>query len=171
MPRNKLGALHWVINKSAYMAIGVDIEAIKHILGLWIAKEEGASFGAQVSSNLSNRGVKNVLIVCCDGLKAYLTRSPGFMVQTCVVHLIRAANRWVAYGDRKKVSAALKKSTPPQMRPVLPRRWRNLQALSWVRNTSGPLKSGRTRGSSSCSFTVSFGSEESHLHDELYRVV
>ena len=41
----KLGALHWVINKSAYMAIGVDIEAIKHILGLWIAKEEGASFG------------------------------------------------------------------------------------------------------------------------------
>ncbi|AMO89877.1 transposase, Mutator family protein [Corynebacterium simulans] len=98
-----------MINKSAYMAIGVDIEAIKHILGLWIAKEEGVSFWAQVSSNLSNRGVKNVLIVCCDGLKAYLTRSPGFMVQTCVVHLIRAANRWVAYGDRKKVSAALKK--------------------------------------------------------------
>ena len=58
-----------VINKSAYMAIGVDIEGIKHILGVWIAKEEGASFWAQVCSHLSNRGVKDVFIVCCDGLK------------------------------------------------------------------------------------------------------
>jgi transposase, mutator family len=58
-----------VINKSAYMAIGVDIEGIKHILGLWIAKEEGASFWAQVCSNVSNRGVKDVFIVCYDGLK------------------------------------------------------------------------------------------------------
>ena len=102
-----------VVNKSAYMAIGVDIEGIKHILGLWIAKEEGASFWAQVCSNLSNRGVKDVFIVCCDGLKglpeAVEATWPGSMVQTCVVHLIRAANRWVAYGDRKKVSAALKK--------------------------------------------------------------
>ena len=69
MPRKNSGALHWVINKSAYMAIAVDVEGIKHILGLWIAKEQGASFWAQVSSNLPNRGVKNVLIVCCDGLK------------------------------------------------------------------------------------------------------
>lgn len=73
-----------VINKSAYMAIGVDIEGIKHILGLWIAKEEGASFWAQVCSNVSNRGVKDVFIVCCDGLKglpeaveAFLARFDG----------------------------------------------------------------------------------------------
>ena len=57
------------VNKSAYVAIGVDIDGIKHILGLWIAKEEGASFWAQVGANLSNRGVKDVFIVCCDGLK------------------------------------------------------------------------------------------------------
>ncbi len=102
-----------VVNKSAYMAIGVDMDGIKHILGLWIAKEEGASFWAQVCSNLANRGVKDVFIVCCDGLKglpeAVEATWPGSMVQTCVVHLIRAANRWVAYGDRKAVSAALKK--------------------------------------------------------------
>ncbi|MBG9329746.1 transposase, partial [Corynebacterium belfantii] len=55
-----------VVNKSAYMAIGVDLDGIKHILGLWIAKEEGASFWAQVCSNLANRGVKDVFIVCCD---------------------------------------------------------------------------------------------------------
>ena len=102
-----------VVNKSAYMAIGVDLEGIKHILGLWIAKEEGASLWAQVCSNLANRGVKDVFIVCCDGLKglpeAVEATWPGSMVQTCIVHLIRAANRWVSYGDRRAVSAALKK--------------------------------------------------------------
>ena len=102
-----------VVNKSAYMAIGVDLDGIKHILGLWIAKEEGASFWAHVCANLSNRGVKDVFIVCCDGLKglpeAVEATWPNSMVQTCIVHLIRAANRWVAYGDRKSVSAALKK--------------------------------------------------------------
>ena len=103
----------WLVSGSGPMAIGVDVEGIKHILGLWIAKEEGASLWAQVCSNLSNRGVKDVFIVCCDGLKglaeAVEATWPGSMVQTCVVHLIRAANRWVAYGDRKPVSAALKK--------------------------------------------------------------
>lgn len=102
-----------VVNKSAYMAIGVDLDGIKHILGLWIAKEEGASFWAHVCANLANRGVKDVFIVCCDGLKglpeAVEATWPNSMVQTCIVHLIRAANRWVAYGDRRAVSAALKK--------------------------------------------------------------
>lgn len=101
-----------VMNKSAYLAIGVDMEGIKHILGIWIAKEEGASFWAGVCAHLANRGVKDVFIVCCDGLKglpeAVEATWPNSMVQTCVVHLIRAANRWVAYGDRKKVSAKLK---------------------------------------------------------------
>jgi len=95
------------------MAIGVDLDGIKHILGLWIAKEEGASFWAHVCANLSNRRVKDVFIVCCDGLKglpqAVEATWPNSMVQTCIVHLIRAANSWVSYGDRKSVSAALKK--------------------------------------------------------------
>ncbi|CAB0759866.1 IS256 family transposase [Corynebacterium diphtheriae] len=91
-----------VVNKSAYMAIGVDIEGIKHILGLWIAKEEGASFWVQVCSNLSNRGVKGLP-------EAVEATWSGPMVHTCVVHLIRVANLWVACGDRKPVSAALKK--------------------------------------------------------------
>ena len=124
-----------------------------------------------MSSNLSNRGVKNVLIVCCDGLKAYLTRSPGFMVQTCVVHLIRAANRWVAYGDRKKVSAALKKIYTAPDEASAAAALEEFAGSELGEKCPGPLKSGRTRGSGSCSFTVSFGSKESHLHDELYRVV
>ena len=102
-----------VVNKSAYLAIGVDMDGVKHILGIWLAKEEGASFWAHVCANLASRGVQDVFIVCCDGLKglpeAVEATWPDSMVQTCVVHLIRAANRWVAYGDRKAVSAALKK--------------------------------------------------------------
>lgn len=78
-----------------------------------LSKEEGASFWAHVCANLSNRGVKDVFIVCCDGLKglpqAVEATWPNSMVQTCIVHLIRAANRWVSYGDRWGVSAALKK--------------------------------------------------------------
>ncbi|CAB0713370.1 IS256 family transposase [Corynebacterium diphtheriae] len=80
---------------------------------MWIAKEEGASFWTQVCSNRSTRGVKDVFIVCCEGLKglpeAVEATWLGSMVQTCVVHLIRVANLWVACGDRKPVSAALKK--------------------------------------------------------------
>lgn len=102
-----------VVNKSAYLASGVDLESIKHILGLWIATEEDASLWAQVCANLSNRGVKDVFIGCCDGFKglpeAVEATWPNSMVQSCIVHLIRAANGWVAYGDRRAVSAALKK--------------------------------------------------------------
>ncbi|SPJ41782.1 Transposase, Mutator family [Corynebacterium diphtheriae subsp. lausannense] len=76
-------------------------------------KKKALHFWAQVCANLSNRGVKDVFIVCCDGLKglpqAVEATWPNSMVQTCIVHLIRAANRWVSYGDRKSVSAALKK--------------------------------------------------------------
>ena len=102
-----------VVNKSAYLAIGVDMDGVKHILGIWLAKEEGASFWAHVCANIASRGVQDVFIVCCDSLKglpeAVEATWPDLMVQTCVVHLIRAANRWVAYCDRKTVSAALKK--------------------------------------------------------------
>lgn len=101
-----------VVNKSAYLAIGVDMDGIKHILGIWIAKEEGASFWAQVCAQLAARGIADVFIVACDGLKglpeAVEATWPDSLVQTCVVHLIRAANRWVAYGDRKKVSSQLR---------------------------------------------------------------
>ncbi|STC66936.1 transposase-like protein [Corynebacterium diphtheriae] len=76
-------------------------------------KKKALHFWAQVCANFSNRGVKDVFIVCCDGLKglpqAVEATWPNSMVQTCIVHLIRAANRWVSYGDRKSVSAALKK--------------------------------------------------------------
>lgn len=110
--RIKVREDHQVIGRSAYLAVGVDLEGIKHVLGIWVQDTEGSAFWAHVCADLANRGVKDVLIVCCDGLKglpeAIEATWPDSMVQTCVVHLIRAAMRFVSYTDRKKVAAALK---------------------------------------------------------------
>ena len=101
-----------VKNKAAHIAVGVDMDGVKHVLGIWIQATEGAKFWAGVCAELSNRGVKDVLILCCDGLtglpEAISATWPLATVQTCVVHLIRAAMRFVGYQDRKKVAAALK---------------------------------------------------------------
>lgn len=101
-----------VRNKAAHIAVGVDMDGIKHVLGIWVQATEGAKFWAAVCAELANRGVKDVLIVCCDGLtgfpEAVEATWPEATVQTCVVHLIRAANRFVNYKDRKAVAAALK---------------------------------------------------------------
>jgi putative transposase len=103
---------HQVRNKAAHIAVGVDLDGIKHVLGIWVQATEGAKFWAGVCAELANRGVKDVLIVCCDGLsgfpEAIEATWPQATVQTCVVHLIRASMRFVSYKDRKKVAAALK---------------------------------------------------------------
>ena len=101
-----------VRNKSAHIAVGVDMDGVKHVLGIWIQATEGAKFWAGVCAHLANRGVRDVLIVCCDGLtgfpEAIEATWPDSLVQTCVVHLIRAGMRFVNYKDRKTVAAALK---------------------------------------------------------------
>ena len=101
-----------VSNKAARIAVGVDMEGVKHVLGIWVQADEGASFWARVCAELANRGVADVLIVCCDGLtglpEAIEATWPDSMVQACVVHLIRSSMRFVSYQDRKKVAAALK---------------------------------------------------------------
>jgi putative transposase len=103
---------HQVRNKAAHIAVGVDLDGVKHVLGIWVQATEGAKFWAGVCAELANRGVKDVLIVCCDGLtgfpEAIEATWPRATVQTCVVHLIRASMRFVSYKDRKKVAAALK---------------------------------------------------------------
>src|SRR4249919_3749145 len=103
---------HQVRNKSAHIAVGVDMDGIKHVLGVWVQANEGAKFWAGVCAELANRGVRDVLIVCCDGLNGFAEAIEATWsqatVQTCVVHLIRAAMRFVNYKDRKGVAAALK---------------------------------------------------------------
>ena len=101
-----------VINKSAHIAVGVDMDGVKHVLGIWIQTTEGAKFWASVCADLANRGIRDVLIVCCDGLiglaEAIEATWKQATVQTCVVHLIRAAMRFVNYKDRKALAKALK---------------------------------------------------------------
>jgi len=101
-----------VHNKAAYLVIGVDADGFKHVLGLWLAASEGAGFWAGVLTELRNRGVRDVLFVCCDGLnglpEAVSSAWPKAIVQTCVVHLIRASLRYVAWDQRKKAAAAMR---------------------------------------------------------------
>ena len=101
-----------VANRSAHIAVGVDMDGIKHVLGIWVQATEGAKFWASVCSQLANRGIKDVLVVCCDGLtgfpEAIEATWPAATVQTCTVHLIRASMRFVSYSDRKAVAALLR---------------------------------------------------------------
>jgi putative transposase len=98
--------------KVAHLVIGVDIEGRKHALGVWIAEAEGAKFWLSVLTELRNRGLRDILICCCDGLsglpEAITTAFPHTVVQTCVVHVIRNAMKFVSYSDRKKVAAGMR---------------------------------------------------------------
>jgi putative transposase len=103
---------HQVRNKAAHIAVGVDLDGVKRVLGIWVQATEGAKFWAGVCAELANRGVRDILIGCCDGLtgfpEAIEATFPHTTVQTCVVHLIRASMRFVSYQDRKKLAAALR---------------------------------------------------------------
>ncbi|MCP2337807.1 transposase-like protein [Actinomadura rupiterrae] len=110
---------HVVHNKPAYLAVGIDTDGDKHVLGIWVPKAadgpvgEGAGFWRGVVTDLRNRGVTDILIACCDGLggfeDAITAAFPHATVQTCVVHLIRNALRPVPRKDRAAVAAELKK--------------------------------------------------------------
>jgi putative transposase len=101
-----------VKNKSVYVALGISADGKKEILGLWIETTEGAKFWLKVITELKNRGVEDVFIVCCDGLKGFPEAVeavfPHTLVQTCIVHMIRSSTRFVAWNNRKEVIADLK---------------------------------------------------------------
>ena len=98
--------------KACHLAIGVDVTGRKRVLGMWIEQTEGARFWAGVLTELRNRGVRDVLIVCCDGLtglpEAIAATWPHAIIQTCVVHLIRNSLRYASWKDRKAIAAALR---------------------------------------------------------------
>jgi putative transposase len=101
-----------VRNKAVNIAIGIDCEGIKHVLGIWVAPAEGAKAWAQAFAQMRNRGLEDVIICCCDGLSGLgdeITAAwPAATVQTCTVHLIRAASRYGSYQDRKGLCAAMR---------------------------------------------------------------
>ncbi|MBT4139036.1 MAG: IS256 family transposase [Candidatus Latescibacteria bacterium] len=101
-----------VVNKSIYLALGINMEGDKELLGLWIEKNEGAKFWLSVLTELQNRGLKDIFIACVDGLKGFPeaieTVFPDTQVQLCIVHQIRNSLRYVTWSDRKEVAADLK---------------------------------------------------------------
>lgn len=101
-----------VENRAVYVAIGIDLEGNKEVLGLWASANEGAKFWLSVLSDLKNRGVKDLLIVCVDGLKGFPQAVeavfPLAQVQLCIVHLVRASLKYVNWKERKQVAADLK---------------------------------------------------------------
>jgi putative transposase len=102
-----------VQNKSAYLALGVGVDGRKEILGLWLESTEGAKFWLKVITELKNRGVEDIFIVCCDGLKGFPEAIgavfPKTIVQTCIVHLVRSSTRFVSWKDRKALMPALRR--------------------------------------------------------------
>ena len=101
-----------VKNKSVYLALGMNVEGIKTVLGLWIEQTEGAKFWLRVMTELKNRGVADILIAAVDGLKGFpeaiTSVFPQAQVQTCIVHLVRHSLRFVPWKDRKEVAVDLK---------------------------------------------------------------
>jgi putative transposase len=101
-----------VENRAVYVAIGVDLEGRKDVLGLWTSGNEGAKFWLAVLTELKNRGIRDIFIACVDGLKGFPqaieSAFPATRIQLCIVHLVRASLNYVGWKERKLVAADLK---------------------------------------------------------------
>lgn len=100
-----------VINKAVYLALGVDLEGKKELLGMWVSQNEGAKFWLSVLTELKNRGLKDILIACVDGLtgfpEAIETVYPRTKVQLCILHMLRNSFKYVSWKDRKELAQDL----------------------------------------------------------------
>lgn len=101
-----------VINKSFYLALGINIEGQKELLGIWISENEGAKFWLNVLTELQNRGVEQILIACVDGLSGFPDAIqavyPKAKVQLCIVHMVRNSLKYVTWSDYKAITTGLK---------------------------------------------------------------
>lgn len=101
-----------VINKSFYLALGINLDGHKELLGLWVSENEGAKFWLQVLTELKTRGVEQILIACVDGLTGFPdainTVYPAAKVQLCIVHMVRNSLKYVSWKDYKAVTSDLK---------------------------------------------------------------
>lgn len=101
------------VNKALYIALGINMEGRKEVLGFYISDNEGAKFWMNVLTDIRNRGVKDILIACMDGLtgfpEAVRAIYPDTRIQLCIVHMVRNSTKYVSYKDLKAVCADLKK--------------------------------------------------------------
>src|SRR5699024_1116265 len=101
-----------VINKAVFLALGINLDGQKELLGMWLAENEGAKFWLNVLTELKNRSLNDILIACVDGLKGFPEAinavSPETQLQLCIVHMVRNSLRFVAWKDYKAVTRDLK---------------------------------------------------------------
>jgi putative transposase len=101
-----------IVNKAAYMVIGIDLDGHKDVLGIWIGENESAKFWLHVLNELKNRGVQDILITSVDNLKGFTEAIsacyPKTEIQKCIIHQIRNSIKYVSYKDLKKITSALK---------------------------------------------------------------
>ena len=102
-----------VIKKAVYLALGINLEGKKEILGMWCSQNEGSKFWLQCLTELKNRGIQDILIACVDGLSSFPeaieAAFPQTDIQLCIVHMVRNSLKYVSYKDRKEVATDLKK--------------------------------------------------------------
>ena len=101
-----------VQNMAVYLALGINVDGLKEVLGMWIAKTEGAKFWLSVLTDLKNRGLQDIFIATVDGLKGFPeaieTVYPQTQVQLCIVHMVRNSLKYVSWKQRKEMAADLK---------------------------------------------------------------
>ena len=115
-----LDAIHYhvrsegqIVKKAVYIAIGVDLEGHKDVLGMWVGENESAKYWATVLNSLKNRGVEDILIVCTDNLTGFSAAIesvyPKTEIQNCIIHQLRNSSKYVSYKDIKALMADLKR--------------------------------------------------------------
>jgi transposase-like protein len=102
-----------IVKKAVYIAIGMNMEGFREVLGMWIGENESAKFWVSVMNDMKNRGIEDILIACVDGLTGFPAAIaavfPNTELQQCIIHQIRNTTKFVSYKDLKPLMADLKK--------------------------------------------------------------
>ena len=132
-----LDAIHYhvrsegqIIKKAVYIAIGVNMDGRKDVLGMWVGENESAKFWAGVLNSLRNRGVDDILIACTDNLTGFSQAIeavfPKTDIQNCIIHQLRNSSKYVSYKDIKALMSDLKKVYTAAKKKLLWTLWTNL---------------------------------------------
>mgnify|MGYP000354561369 FL=1 len=101
-----------IVKKAVYIAIGIDLDGRKDVLGMWVGENESAKYWATVLSSLKNRGIEDIFIACTDNLTGFSAAIeavfPETEIQNCIIHQLRNSSKYVSYKDIKALMADLK---------------------------------------------------------------
>lgn len=137
-----------IIKKAVYIAIGINMDGIKEVLGMWVGENESAKFWLSIMNGMRNRGLEDILIACVDGLTGFTSAIeavfPKTEIQQCIIHQIRNTTRFISYkdikilmADLKKVYAAIDEQTALYELDSFDDKWRSKYpkiAVSWRNN-------------------------------------